>query len=184
MAFVVAVSGYKSFELGLFKQEDPAIVYIKRAIEKELVSLIDEGLEWVLVSGQIGVELWAAEVVFELQHEYPDLKLAVLTPFLNQEENWNEHNKEYYEMVVSQADFVESLSKEPYKSPQQFRNKNQFFLQKSDCLLLVYDEEKEGSPKYLYELAKKYQENHKFDIRTISFMDLQWVVEEEQWKNN
>ncbi|GAA3327349.1 hypothetical protein GCM10020331_066930 [Ectobacillus funiculus] len=51
-----------------------------------MTAFLEEGLEWVLISGQLGVELWTAEVVFELQMEYPDLKLAVFTPFLEQEE--------------------------------------------------------------------------------------------------
>ncbi|BCB04484.1 DUF1273 domain-containing protein [Bacillus sp. KH172YL63] len=184
MGNVACITGYKSFELGIFKQDDKAVYYIKRAIEKELISLADDGLEWVLISGQLGVELWGAEVVFDLQQDYPDLKLAVLTPFISQEEKWNEQNKEYYEMILSQADFVETISKEPYKTPQQFRNKNQLFLQKSQALVILYDDEKEGSPKYFYEEAKRKKENDpSFDIRAIGFQDLQWIVEEEQWKH-
>jgi uncharacterized phage-like protein YoqJ len=180
---VACLTGYKSFELGIFKKDDKAIHYIKQALRKELLSLLDEGLEWVTISGQLGVELWGAEVVFELREEYPDLKLAVLTPFLNQEKNWNENNKEYYDMILAQADFVNSVSKEPYKSPQQFRNRNLLFLNKSQFLVILFDEEKEGSPKYFYQEAVKYKEsNPHFEIRTISFHDLQWVVEEEQWK--
>ena len=183
MSKVVCLTGYKSFELGIFKQDDKAVYYIKQALKKELIDLLDNDLEWVLISGQLGVELWGAEVVFELQEDYPNLKLAILTPFINQEEKWNDQNKEYYEMIVSQADFVESISKDPYKNPQQFRNRNQLFLQKSQSLLILYDEEKEGSPQYFFQEAKKVQEsNPHFEIRTISFDDLQWVVEEEQWK--
>ncbi len=182
LATVAVVSGYKSHEFGIFKQDDPAIYYIKKAIKKELVSLIEDGLEWVLISGQLGVELWTAEVIFELQDEYPDIKLAVLTPFEGQEENWNEGNKEYYQGILAQADFVESISKGPYKSPQQFRNRNHLFLHKSQVLVLLYDEEKEGSPKFLLEEAKKFKEQHSYEIRLISFMDLQWIVEEEQWQ--
>ncbi|QWC21443.1 DUF1273 family protein [Bacillus haikouensis] len=185
MSKVACLTGYKSFELGIFKQDDKAVHYIKQALKKELLSLLDEGLEWVTISGQLGVELWGAEVVFDLQDEYPDLKLAVLTPFLNQEENWNENNKEYYEMILSQADFVDSVSKETYKSPQQFRNRNLLFLNKTQALIILFDEEKEGSPKYFYEEALRHKEsNPAFEIRTISFQDLQWVVEEEQWKTD
>lgn len=185
MGNVACITGYKSFELGIFKQDEKAVYYIKQALKKELVSLLDEGLEWVLISGQLGVELWGAEVVFELQEDYADLKLAVLTPFISQEENWNEQNKEYYELILSQADFVETISKDPYKNPQQFRNKNQLFLHKSHSCVILYDEEKEGSPKYFYEEAKKKkQSDPSFDLRAISFHDLQWIVEEEQWKRD
>ncbi|MGF2616817.1 DUF1273 domain-containing protein [Rossellomorea vietnamensis] len=181
MGLVAAVTGYKSYELGIFKEDEPALQYIKAAIQKQLESLLEDDLEWVLISGQMGTELWAAEVVFDLQIEYPDLKLAILTPFLNQKENWNENNKEYYEMITSQADFVDSVSKQPYTSPAQFRNRDQLFLHKSDALIILYDEEKEGSPQYFYKAAKEYKESHPLDIRQITFMDLQWIVEEEQY---
>ncbi|KAB2338276.1 DUF1273 domain-containing protein [Cytobacillus depressus] len=181
MAKVAIISGYKPFEIGVFKMDDPAVQFIKKAIKNQLISLLEEGLEWVIISGQLGTELWAAEVVFELQLEdYPELQLAVITPFLNQEESWKEANKEWYESVLAQADFIDAVSKKPYEKPWQFRMKNQFFVEKSDTLLLFYDTEKEGSPKYLYEEAKRKQD---YDIRLISFDDLQALVEEEQMKS-
>ena len=60
--------------------------------------------------------------------------------------------------------------------------KNQFLLEKSDVILLFYDTEKEGSPKFLYEYAKKYQQEQDYDIRLIQFDELQVIVEEEQWE--
>jgi uncharacterized phage-like protein YoqJ len=181
LAKVTAISGYKPFELGIFKNDHPAVKYIKKAIKRHLLSLIDEGLEWVLISGQLGVECWSAEVVFELQEEYPDLKLAVLTPFLNQEEKWSDQNKEYYEMIMAQADFFESISKQPYQNPNQFRVKNRLFLHKSNALILMYDEQQEGSPQYFLEEARKYKEVTHYDIRIIDFYELQVIMEEDQW---
>ncbi len=182
MVKVLAVSGYKPFELGIFKNDHPSTLYIKAAIRKSLLSMLEEGLEWVLISGQLGVELWAAEVVFDLQLEYPELKLAVITPFLNQEASWKESNIEWYESVLAQADFIDSVTKKEYEKPWQFHLKNQFFIEKSDGLLLVYDQEKEGSPKFIYELALQYQNNILYPIELITFYDLQMIVEEEQLK--
>lgn len=181
---VLTISGYKSFELGIFKNDDKAVYYIKKAIEKSLLNLVEEGLEWIIISGQMGVELWAAEVVLDLQLQYPDLKLAILTPFLNQERNWNEINQEYYEFILSQADFVESISQREYESPIQFRQKNELLLRKSDGLLLVYDEEKQGSPSYLLKAARIKQEKTSYFISLITFSDLQIIVEEENMKND
>lgn len=180
---VLAVSGYKPFELGIFKKDHPSAEFIKAAIKKSILPKAEEGLEWILISGQLGVELWTAEVVFELQEEFPELKLAVITPFLEQEASWNENNKEWYEFILMQADFVDSVTRKGYEKPWQFRLKNQFFLEKSDGLLLLYDQEKEGSPKYIYELAVKYQQDHNYPIELISFYDLQMIVEEEQMKH-
>ncbi|MED1205043.1 DUF1273 domain-containing protein [Heyndrickxia acidicola] len=181
MAKVTAISGYKPFELGIYKNDHPAVKYIKTAIKRHLLNLLDEGLEWVLISGQLGVECWSAEVVLELQDEYPDLKLAILTPFLEQEEKWSDQNKEYYEMISAQADFYESISRQPYQSPSQFQVKNRLFLHKSDCLIMMYDEQQEGSPKYFLEEARKYKDTIQYDIRIIDFYELQVIMEEDQW---
>jgi uncharacterized phage-like protein YoqJ len=177
---VLTISGYKPFELGIFKKDHPSVLFIKAAIRKALVLKLEDGLEWVLISGQLGVELWSAEVVFDLQIDYPELKLAVITPFLNQESSWNDTNKEWYEFILLRADFVESVTKKGYENPWQFRLKNQFFIEKSNELLILYDQEKEGSPRYLYEMALQYQSNHTYPIQLITFYDLQMIVEEEE----
>jgi uncharacterized phage-like protein YoqJ len=181
---VIIISGYKSFELGIYKNDDQAVQYIKKAIEKSLLRLVEDGLEWVIISGQMGVELWAAEVVYDLQMEHSELKLAILTPFLKQESKWNEANQEYYEFIVSQANFVDSITKREYESPLQFRQKNDFLVSKSEGLLLVYDEENEGSPKFLLDIARKKKESSSYLIELINFSDLQVVVEEENMKNS
>jgi uncharacterized phage-like protein YoqJ len=179
---VLAISGYKPFELGIFKNDHPSVLFIKAAIKKSLLPLIEEGLEWVLISGQLGVELWAAEVLFDLQMEYPNVKLAVITPFLEQEASWKDNNKEWYQSVLAQADFIDSVTKKGYEKPWQFRLKNQFFIEKSGGLLLLYDQEKEGSPKYLFEMAIQYQRKQAYPIELITFYDLQMIVDEEQLK--
>ena len=181
---VVAITGYKPFEIGVFSNDHPGVEYIKKAIYKRLLSFVEEGIEWVIISGQLGVELWAAEVVFDLQMEYPDLKLGVFTPFLEQEENWNETNKEYYEFILSQADHIDSITKRKYENPEQFRLKTQFFIEKSDVLLALYDEEKPGSPKYMAAAAKKKAELENYRCSFISFSDLQDIIDNSSFVRN
>ncbi|ATH92123.1 DUF1273 domain-containing protein [Bacillus glycinifermentans] len=175
---VLAVTGYKPFEIGIFKHDDPALFYIKKAIESRILALLDEGLEWILISGQLGAEIWAAEVAFSLQEEYPELKVAVITPFFDQEKNWNEKNKELYEAVLAQSDYTESLTHRPYESPAQFKQKNRFFIEKADGLLILYDEEVAGSPVYMLNEAKKAQEKRGFPIYMITMDDLRSTVED------
>jgi len=184
MIKVLAVTGYKPFELGIFDKNHLGIGYIKKAIEKQLILLLEDGLEWVIISGQLGVEIWAAEVVLEMQERYPELKLAVITPFLDQQEKWNETNKELYEFILSQANYTNSITNKKYESPAQFKLKNKFFINKSDALLLVFDDEKDGSPKYIFEEAKNEGERTSYQIIVINSYDLQMVVEEEQEKYN
>ncbi len=172
------VSGYRPHELGIFNDKHPGVPIIKKAIESELRKLIDDGLEWIVISGGQGVETWAAEVVIELKNEFPHLKYSIITPFLEQEKNWNEVKQQYYSYIISKADFVTSVTKRPYEAPWQFSEKDKFIIQNTDALLLIYDEENEGSPKYLKRLADKFAENHAYEIIIVNAYDLQIIAEE------
>ncbi|RXI98701.1 DUF1273 domain-containing protein [Anaerobacillus alkaliphilus] len=176
---VVAVTGYKSHELGIFDEKHTGIKYIKKVLRKRLISLIEDGLEWVVISGQLGVELWAAEVVLQLKHEYPQVKLAVLTPFYNQESNWNELRKEQYSQVLQQADFVDSITKRDYENPGQLKLKNQFIIEKSDALLVIYDDDKPGSPSYYLTYAKARSESSNYQIFYIFPDEIELAYQDE-----
>jgi uncharacterized phage-like protein YoqJ len=183
MVKVLAVTGYKSHELGIFDEKHVGITYIKKVLEKRLISMIEDGLEWVLISGQLGVELWCGEVVLQLKQQYPHIKLAVLTPFYNQENNWNELRKEQYHRVLQRADFVDSITKREYENPSQLKLKNQFVIDKSDGLLVIYDDEKPGSPSYYLSYAKTRSERSDYEIYYIFPDEIELAYQDEmsQW---
>lgn len=176
----LVITGYKAHELGIFNNKHEGIPIIKKALENRLLPLIESGLEWVIISGQPGVETWAAETVIELQESYPDLKYAVITPFLEQEKNWNETKKDAYQFIVSNADFTTALTKRPYEAPWQFIERDKFLLRNSDALLIVYDEENEGSPKFMKKMAMKFADTTNYEVLTITADDLQLVAEDLQ----
>ncbi len=181
MAKVAAVTGYKAHELGIFDDDHPGLPFVKKTLEKRVRSLAEEGLEWVIITGQLGVELWAGEAVIGLKDEYPDLKLAFITPFLDQEEKWSDQNKEYYQLIQSQADFTDSITRRKYENPGQFKLKNEFLLQKSDVILILFDEERGGSPTYIVEAARNSKENMTGpDLIFITPFDIDETIRDEQ----
>ncbi|WLR53039.1 DUF1273 domain-containing protein [Bacillus tianshenii] len=181
---VVAITGYKPHELGIFKDDHPGVQYIQKAFRKQLLQLVDEGLEWVLISGQPGVELWCAEVVFDLQEELPQLQLGIVMPFEEHYKRWPEEKQEYFEMVLMQADFADTLSKRPYEAPWQFKNLNAWLVEKSDGLLVLHDEERKGTPDFLIAEGKKKQAQSSYEIITITPYDIQMIAEDEQLSNS
>lgn len=173
---VLTVTGYKSIELGIFKEDDPKISFIKAAIKKRLISLIEEGIEWVLISGQMGMELWTGEVVIELKDMY-DVKLGIIPPFENQENRWPEPIQASYQALTTEADFYQPLYKGDYKGGFQFQAKNEWFLKKSDACLILLDDENPGSNKFFYEKAKQAND---YPIYMITPSDLDDAVEEQR----
>lgn len=172
---VLHVTGYKSMEMGIFKEDDPKVHFIKAAIEKQLTGFIEEGLEWVIVSGQMGVELWTAEIILDLKETY-DINLAVFPPFENQDKRWPENLKAKYEEITMLADFYKPLYEGDYKGPYQFRAKNMWLAEKSDASLLLMDDEYPGSVRFFHEAAKQMADN--YPIYYITPMDLDDIVEE------
>ena len=176
----LVITGYKAHELGIFNDKHPGIGIIKKALENRLTPLLDSGLEWVILSGQPGVETWAAETVIDLQELYPELKFAVITPFEEQDKNWNEAKKEAYQFILVHADYSVSLTKRPYEAPWQFIERDKFLLRNSDGILIVYDEDNDGSPKFMKKMALKFAETSNYEVLTITADDLQLVAEDLQ----
>ncbi|WP_039041594.1 SLOG family protein [Sporosarcina sp. ZBG7A] len=176
----VIVTGYKPHELGIFDAKHPGINIIKKALADRLEGLVENGLEWVIISGQPGCETWAGQVVDDLRDTFPSLQLALITPFLEQDKNWNDAKKQDYEELQLIADYQVSLTKRPYEAPWQFIERDKFLLRNSDGLLVVYDEENDGSPKFMKRMAEKFAEKQSYEVLTITADDLQLIAEDIQ----
>ncbi|MNZ84091.1 hypothetical protein D3C78_1028360 [compost metagenome] len=177
------VTGYRAHELNIFSQKHEGIVYIKKALTRKLVPLIEDGLEWVITPGQYGVDLWACEVVIELKQLYPQLRLSILSAFSSPEENWKDDKKDYYQQVLKGVDYYAAVSKQPYSGPWQFQARDELLLRKTDGILLVYDEDAgEGSPKYMKEKALKKQQAEGYEYISISSEDIQSIADEERFE--
>ncbi|MBM7600381.1 putative phage-like protein YoqJ [Virgibacillus halotolerans] len=171
---ILTVTGYKPMELGIFKEDDPRIAFIKAAIEKRLIGFIEEGLEWILVSGQMGVELWTVEVVMDLKENY-DIQIAIMPPFENQQSRWPEPLQEKYQELTMIADFYKPIYQGDYKGAFQFKAKNMWLVDKSEASLLLMDDEHPGSNRFFHEAAQAAKD---YPIYVITPDDLDDAVEE------
>ena len=167
----VLVVGYKAFELGIFDEKDLRLKMIKTAIRRDMIYLLENGMKWLIFTGNLGFESWVLDVAKELQEEY-DLQLATIFLFENQGENWNEANQEKLDRF-KKVDFVK-FAYPKYENPSQFREYNQFLLENTDGAYLFYDEENETKLKYLYQ---KIKENEQYAIKKLTFDDLNKIAE-------
>ncbi|PKR78814.1 hypothetical protein CEY16_03415 [Halalkalibacillus sediminis] len=177
------ITGYKPHELNIFSDEDQKVLVIKNAIRKKLIQLIEEGLEWIVVSGQMGIEAWGFDVVQDLKNEYP-IKIALIPPFKDQEKIWKEDRQTIYRQMCDQADFFQVLTNKPYESPKQYVMKNRWMIEKTDACLMVFEEEYGGSPKYFYDLVRSYQEMNPYELIVLSSFDLEDMAREMTEEND
>lgn len=181
MTRIMTVTGYKPMELNIFNEDDGRITYVKEAIKRRLISFIEEGLEWVLISGQMGVELWTADVILDELKDMYGIQIGIIPPFENQEKRWPEALQMKYQETLMTADFYQPLYKGEYKGPYQFRAKNKWLIEKSDACLMLLDEEYPGSNKYFYEEAKQTEKS--YPIYYIIPADIDDVVREIQMED-
>ena len=167
----VLVVGYKAFDLGIFGDKDQRLKIIKAAIRRDLIYLLENGMKWLVFTGNLGFEVWVLEVAKELQEEY-NFQLATIFIFENQGENWNEVNQEKLANFKN-VDFIK-YAYPSYENPSQFRTYNQFLLESTDGAYLFYDEENETKLKYLYRMMK---ENEQYHIKNLTFDDLNEMAE-------
>lgn len=174
----LVLTGYRSFELGIFQEKDPKITVIKKVIKTVIENYLENGLEWLLVGGNLGVECWGAEVAFQLRQDYPDFKIAVIFPFADFGSQWQEAKRLKLQEITRQADFVDSVSHQPYEAPQQLRNHTNFLLTHSGGALLVYDREFPGKAHFFLRDAQAYAEKQPYLIHEITMDDLQNAINE------
>lgn len=180
---VMLVTGYKPNELGIFSADHPGIQVIRYCLKAQIKNLAGSGTKWIVISGQPGVELWAGETCLELKTDFPDLKLAVLVPFIGQEERFRDWVKMPYNHVLEAADFTGAISNRPYESPGQLRQKNEFLVSKTDGMVILYDEETPGSPQYYLSAARKRARHGSYPIMAIDRYDIDFASEELKQQN-
>jgi uncharacterized phage-like protein YoqJ len=174
------LTGYRSYELGTFGQNDPKITIIKYALKRRLLEHLDNGLEWVITGGQLGIEQWAIEVVAELKKDYPQLQVAMMLPFKDFGQQWSEANQAELQRLITLTDFAESISQQPYTGPKQLQNYQRFMLEHTDGALFVYDPEFSGKTQYDWQAIQQYSQQKPYPISQIDMDQLQEYATEYQ----
>lgn len=169
------ITGYRSYELNVFKDDDPKVMVIKDALMRELKNRLEESDEefWVITGPQLGTEQWAIEVALDLKKDFPQLKVSMMLPFTEFGQQWNENNQAKLANLATAVDFSASVSDHPYQSPQQLRAFQRFMLTHTDEALMIYDPDHEGKGKYDYQAIQKFQEENDYSYRLIDFDELQ-----------
>ncbi|MCL0311719.1 SLOG family protein [Apilactobacillus sp. TMW 2.2459] len=179
------ITGYRSYELGIFTKNDLKLKIIKQIIKQKINQYEENGLEWVISGGNLGIEQWTGEVVKEIQKENQEtnIKNAVILPFANFGKFWNDENKNSFLNLINSADFKISISQSEYKSPIQFKNYQNFMLNHTDKALMIYDSEHKGKSEYDLNRIMEYNKiNPQYDYEIIDFYELQELADELQYK--
>jgi UPF0398 protein spr0331 len=140
---------------------------IKKAIQKDLESMAQEGVTWLVFTGNLGFEYWVLEVAREMKEDY-GFQLATIFDFETHGSNWNEANQIKLS-EFKQVDFVK-YAYPKYEHKGQLRDYQHFLLENTDESYLFYDEENETKLRYFYQMMKN-QENYFTRRLTFEFLN-------------
>lgn len=172
------ISGYRSWELSVHGDQDPKLTVIKYLLKNELITALEDGLEWVITGGELGVEQWSLEVALSLQPDYPDLKTALMTPFQDFGSHWNESNLAKLKSLQAKVSFARATSDQPYQQPAQLSGYNRFMAQHTDGALFLYDTDYPGKAEYLYNVALAESKRRNYPVKALSMDDLEEAARE------
>lgn len=166
------VTGYRAYELGIFKPDDPKVAVLKYALKMALINQLEQGVDWIITGPQLGVEQWTIEIINEIKGDY-DVKVAMIAPYQNVEKNWKPERQVQLQQLKALVDYYASVSKHEYQNPSQLHAYQNFMLTHTDGALLIYDPEFEGKTMYDYKVIGLYQQQKSYPLQAISFDDLQ-----------
>ena len=94
-----------------YNETDVRCVALKVALERQIRSLVQEGVTDFLSGMAEGIDLLAAEIVLNLRAEYPCIKLHCILPYKGQETEWSAASQARYHAILAQADSIIYVSR-------------------------------------------------------------------------
>ena len=87
---------------------------VQQGLDTTISSLIEKGILFYMSGAALGFDTLAAKSVLKAREHNPDVKLIMVLPCLNQDERWKEADKKVYRSLLTSADKVIYVSKQPY----------------------------------------------------------------------
>lgn len=88
---------------------------ISKHLEDTLVTLIEQGYRYFGAGGALGFDTLAAQSVLRLRERYPQIRLILVLPCLNQTRSWQQADVDIYEELKRRADKVTYTSESYFR---------------------------------------------------------------------
>ena len=134
---------------------------LKAKVKSAITDAIRNGYRYFGAGGALGFDMFAAQTVLELKADYPDIKLILVLPCLNQTRGWAQEDVKEYERIKATADKVTYISKEYYNGCMHKRNRH---LVDNSSLCICYLTKQSGGTAY----TVSYAESHDLKIVNVA----------------
>ncbi len=121
----------------IFNETNNESILIKQKLEEEIKKSISNGYNHFIATMQLGVDMWAAEIVVRIKKFYPEVILEASLSYENQASFWTENQRERYFNILSECDYIGYASTHYTSSCSRLASK--YMIDKSSLLIAVYD---------------------------------------------
>ena len=97
---------------------------ISKRLEDTLLTLVEQGYCYFGAGGALGFDTLAAQTVLRLRERYPQIRLILVLPCLNQTRGWQQADVDIYEELKRRADKVTYTSESYFRGCMQKRNRH------------------------------------------------------------
>ncbi|WP_251317844.1 SLOG family protein [Flintibacter muris] len=117
---------------------------LKRRLKVQLIHLYEKGVRRFYDGGALGVDLWSGELLLELkeQPEYSDIELILVLPFAGHDRDWDPKSRRRLSVLRQHSTEVVIAGTAEHDSVTNYRLRNQYLVDHADCLLAVYDNDR------------------------------------------
>ena len=130
---------------------DERCAKLKARMAEELEKLCRRGYRHFITGMAKGCDLYFAELVLALREEHPDVTLECAIPCRTQADAWRRAERERYHRILERCN-VETLVQQAYSRGCMLR-RNRYMVERSGCVLAVYDGSGAGGTMYTLNYA-------------------------------
>ena len=150
----VCFTGHRPEKLDISENE------VKDRLRRAIQQSIDDGFTTFISGMARGVDMWAAEIVLEERKNNNNIKLICASPFEGFEKSWSFDEKQRYNNILQNADYIKYVCE--HYSRQCFQIRNIWMVDHSARVIAVYNGESGGTKNTI-----RYAEDKKVEIYNV-----------------
>ena len=143
--YTCCFSGHRSIEEIHLKS-------LKDNLQNEIISLIQQKMQYFICGGALGFDTLAAQTVIALKKLYSHIHLTLMLPCRDQDKYWKKCDQQVYQAILDQADKIRYISEYYYRGCMHKRNK---LLVDSSCYCVCYLTKEKGGTAFTVNYARK-----------------------------
>ena len=141
--YTCAVIGHRPTRFKFkYNENDSRCKRLKKRLREQFAVLYEQGVRGFLVGGALGVDQWSGEILLrmKLEPEYRDIELVVVLPYPGHDERWDKRSRTRLAFLIEHSAEHITIGQKAWR--ESFIQRNRYLVDHADCLLAVYDNEK------------------------------------------